>query len=576
MSPTNTCPRGSGFAAKWQRSKPVFPLLVLSAFLTHCSAMEAASDAQPTGGLDGPGLPGSEGPMTGGGNGAAPPGAKPEAPNPEPPPEVEVKVEFELPHAGDRYVYAANPDNDNVAVIDSETLAIQTVEAGDGPTFLQTLGEKDAAVVLNAGSNDATIIRTTAGKSTTATVQVQAGSNAIAVSPDGRRAVVYFNADLGSAGPPGSFQDISVLSLEEGRETAIGMTVGFRPSHVTFAQDGKRALVVTEDGVSILEFTEIEKRGAHIAETVSLGNDADAKTLDVSVTPDGRYALARREGDSQLRLANLETRDLMELDLAQFIGRGAGDAGAPQEAPITDVDLAPSGDFALAVVRGQSTVLNLPIPGAFDGSEAVSSLAIGEELIGSVTVSDDGKVALLYTTVVDTNERLSILDVETGASRTIRLPKAVEAVTLSPDGKKALVVHRKLPGNPAEPGLDPDLLIDRSYGYSLVQLDTGFSKLQLTQAALGPSIIVPDGSFLFALFSDAKVGLSEVHRIELDSFLVETIALGSSPISVGAVPRSEKVFVGQEHPDGRITFIDWNTQETESVTGFELNSKIRE
>jgi YVTN family beta-propeller protein len=489
-------------------------------------------------------------------------------------------VEFELPHAGDRYVYAANPDNDNVAVIDSETLAIQTVEAGDGPTFLQTLGKKDAAIVLNTGSDDATIIRTAGGKSTTTTVDVQAGSNAIAVSSDGLRAVVYYDATLRNSGPPGSFQDISVLDLTEGKERSIGMTVGFRPSDVVFAADGKRAMVVTEGGVSILSFADIEKRGAHIADTVSLGNEADARALDVSVTPDGRYALARREGDSQLRLADLETRELLALDLKTFIAPAlvAGDGGAPppMDAPITDLDLAPKGDFALAVVRGQSTVLNVPIPGAFDGSQTVTAISLGDELVGSVTLSDDNKTALLYTTVVADNERLTILELETKKSRSISLPKAVAKVTISPDGTTALVVHQKVAGDPNQPGIDPDLLIDRSFGYSLVQLDTGFSKLQLTASPLGPSIILPDGSLLFALFNAPGLGISEVHRIELGSFLVDPITLGSAPISVGAVPRSKKVFVGQQHPDGRITFIDWNTQETESVTGFELNSKIRE
>src|SRR5690606_28152337 len=39
--------------------------------------------------------------------------------------EEEVLVQFELPSAGERYVYAANPDSNSVAVIDSQTLAIQ-------------------------------------------------------------------------------------------------------------------------------------------------------------------------------------------------------------------------------------------------------------------------------------------------------------------------------------------------------------------------------------------------------------------------------------------------------------------
>jgi len=74
--------------------------------------------------------------------------------------EEEIALSFELPAAGQRYVYAANPASDTVSVIDSETLSIQSVQAGDGPTFLQSLGREDAAIVLNVDSADATLIWT--------------------------------------------------------------------------------------------------------------------------------------------------------------------------------------------------------------------------------------------------------------------------------------------------------------------------------------------------------------------------------------------------------------------------------
>src|SRR5690606_23873866 len=207
--------------------------------------------------------------------------------------EEEVVVQFELPSAGERYVYAANPESNSVAVIDSETLAIQSVEAGDRPTFLQSLGGRDAAIVLNVNSNDATIVRTDKGVSTTSEVDVVAGSNAIAVAPDGSTAVVYFNVDLRSTGPSGSFQDLSVVLLDEGKDRSVGMTVGFRPSAVHFSTDSKRAFVVTEDGVSILDFDTIRKEGSHIATTIPLSTATEAEATDVSITPDGKYALSR-------------------------------------------------------------------------------------------------------------------------------------------------------------------------------------------------------------------------------------------------------------------------------------------
>jgi hypothetical protein len=36
----------------------------------------------------------------------------------------------------------------------------------------------------------------------------------------------------------------------------------------------------------------------------------------------------------------------------------------------------------------------------------------------------------------------------------------------------------------------------------------------------------------------------------------------------------KRVFVSQEHPEGRISFINWETGVVESVTGFELNGRI--
>jgi hypothetical protein len=95
-----------------------------------------------------------------------------------------------------------------------------------------------------------------------------------------------------------------------------------------------------------------------------------------------------------------------------------------------------------------------------------------------------------------------------------------------------------------------------------------------TQAPLGPSVITPDGSHLFVLFNTGAV--KEAHRVDLRTFQVEPIALGSPPVSVGAIPGSSRAFIGQDHPDGRISFVNWNTGDVESVTGFELNSRIRE
>lgn len=521
-------------------------------------------------------FPGSDAGFNGGGGGAARDAAT--AADVPLPPEVEETRSFELPQAGARYVYVANPRRDTVAVIDSRTLAIQTVEAGDAPTFLVTVPGRDAAIVVNVNSNTATILRTSEGRTRTANVPVVPGANAVAVAPGGTRAVAFLDTSRRNQGiPAGSFQDISVLFLDEGMERSIQLSVGFRPLSVSFSADGQRAFVITEDGVSILDFQSLT--GPTIVPNVSLddlrvtGEDggvvdagsgsAGAMTArDVSITPDGRFALARVEGSSVLRLVDLSTRSARLLD-----------AGGP----VTDLDVSPDGSFALAVVRDRSQVLRIPLPQGFTSPESVRTLSLPGELVGSVSIAPDGSRAIGYTTAVPSERAVEITLAGDAAPTALRLRKTVRAVAFSPDSRSALIVHGASGGSPNEAGIDLETRIDRSFGYSLYDTATRFLKLQLTPADPGPSALTPDGSYAFILLRDDRSATAPVaiaQRISLRSFTVSDIALGSPPQSVGAVPETERVFIGQEHPEGRITFVDWNTGALQSITGFELNARV--
>jgi len=498
------------------------------------------------------------------------------------PPEMQVILDFELPQASQRFVYAANPKGGTVSIIDALTQNIQTLETGDKPTFLRTLAGTDDAIVLNTGSNDATILRTPDKGATTSTVSVVRGANAIAVAPDGKHAVVYFNAKYSTAGnASGSFQDVTVLTLADGNDMATGMTVGFSPRDVAFTADGHAAYVVTDDGVSELDFQRIEQEGTGIARLVSLGPDIDQKGLDVSITPDGKYALTRQPGKSVVRLVDLGSGDIQSLDLVDAFPPldPDVDGGVPPALvlDVSDLSLAPTGAFALAVVRNLSTVLQIPVPAGFVDLTTVKSYSIDNEIVGLATISPQADRALLYTTAVDV-QRITILPLDGGKTphKTVALRKTVQGVAIAPDGQTALIVHKKAAGDPNQPGLSADDKLARSFGYSVLRVPTGDVKLQVTTTAPGAFSIVPDGSYLFLLFRDDASSVREVQKIEAKSFLVQPSALGSPPISLGSVPQSKRIFVNQDHPDGRITFIDWDTNQTRTVTGFELNSRIRD
>jgi len=540
-----------------------------------------------------------------------------------PPPEKESNLDFLAPQAGGRYVYVANPGRNTVTVIDSETLAIREVAAGSAPTFLATVPGKDIALVINAGSHTLSIVRG-ANPPGAAILRIVSKANAIAVAPDGRHAVVWFDASLANTTTQnpaltGSTQDVSVVDLSGTSDVApVSMTVGYKPSAVVFSSDGAAAFMVTEDGISQLRFAEI--KGPSIAPLTRIDNksvvlvradagapdatsieDAGApagdgggqvgeagapeagipqapsetptgesptppapsggRPVDVSVTPDGHYAIARREGGSELLLVDLKVNKVTAIRLSS---------------EVTDLDMLPSGAQAFAVLRSESKLVRLDIPAGFGdaGHQAVWQFA--GEFIGSATMSSSGRYALLYTTAVSSNSLVKF-DLTTLETTTIPLRKAIRAVAIAPSESSALVLHTKVSGNPAAAGLSEQEFLDRSYGYTLVDLPTTRTNQVLTPANPNPFVITPDSSYAFVLLRDDSASVRIAQSIALDSFLTQDFALSSPPHSISALSATtHKVFVGQVHPQGRISFIDWKDGSMQSVTGFVLSGGIQQ
>jgi len=500
------------------------------------------------------------------------------------PPEVEEAIEFEPPQASERFVFAANPDAGTVAVINAETLHIQTLETGERPTYLRTLAGTDDAIVLNVGSDDATVIRMEQDAAALSHLPVTEGANSIAVAPDGKHAVVFFEA----ARAPNSigfmdFQTVTVLKLAQDDDQSTNVTVGYKPRAVFFREDSARAYVVTDDGVSILDLADIDASGPRIADNkVFAGGDPEDENTDVSITPDGRYALARLVGDSLLRLLDLESGQTRMLDLADAFmaseadaDAGMGDAG---DVEVTDLDMAPDGSYAVAVLRNQSAVMRVALPGGFDDDTGIDTHVLTGELIGLVEPVPESSLVLAYTTASDQIERLTVLDLDTGDARALDVHKAIKAVSMAPDGNTAVIVHKKLDGDPLAPGLSHDERTDRSHGYTVLHPQTGFGRLTTTSVAPGAFTVVVEAQSLFLLLRSDATGVREVHRVDLVTFTSPTppIVLDSPPIAVGAVSTQQRVFVSQDHPEGRMTFIDWTTSESLTVTGYELNAKVKD
>ena len=369
-----TTPRRAGLAAA--------ALTCVLAPLVACGASDASSAADYAGsqGVDGDGSGG--GGTTSSTTGAGGAGTTTSTL----PPEEHVESSFGAPVATGRYVWIANPSSGRVAYIDATTLAIKIVDAGNAPTWLAAVPSKadeDVAVVLNVLSRDATVLRAKGGALTTASLPVPSSGNAWAVSPDGRWATAWTDARrVESPDPIDGYQDVTVLDLRAGKEQATPLTVGYRPLAMGYDGASKRAFAVTQDGVSVIDLGGDEPT---VVNNVPLGPDPleDASQRAVSITPDGAYALVRREGKATIGVVSLDDASRADVELP-----GAA----------TDLALSADGSQAVAVVRDLSLVALLPIPAIAADPTSFATFTVPDATVGAVVLATESPVGLLYTT----------------------------------------------------------------------------------------------------------------------------------------------------------------------------------
>jgi DNA-binding beta-propeller fold protein YncE len=492
-----------------------------------------------------------------------------------PPPEVE--YELGAPVSSLRYVYVAMTEQDALARIDGVTLEVSSVHVGERPEVVATAPGSDTAVVLDAVNGAATIVRPAAEFDNEITLRTLPRLNRVDIDPTARYAVAWFDLDkavrdaggLDRVGEIGSFQDVTVLRLPP-EPVAVDLTVGFRPRAVTFDQSGSRAYVVTEDGVSVIDLAAATDGSPTIVAPIAVTSDpfADPDQVEVAVVPTGERAVVREAERAELRVVTLT-------------GAGAGQMQTlPLPAVPTDVDLTADGSRAYAVLRDSSAlaVVSLPaaLPGSPDELPGVEIVDLGGAPVGSLSLSSDGRRGVLYTNATEA-EQITIIELDQPGfpHRHFPLQKSVRAVHLAPGGATAVIVHARAPGAP-EDAVDFDELIDRSYGYSVFDLERGFAKLEITTVDPGALAFAPDAprAYLVLDGGDAEGALAALQTLELDTGVVRSMSLSSPPDTVGVLPGASVAFVSQRHPLGRVTFVAIDGGAVRTITGFDLNGRI--
>src|SRR5262249_24907398 len=129
-----------------------------------------------------------------------------------------------------------------------------------------------------------------------------------------------------------------------------------------------------------------------------------------------------------------------------------------------------TGKNAVAVVRSSSTVSVLPVPGS--DTTVPDEIPIADQVIGSVVIAPQGKIALLYTHALPIN-RLTVLNVETRDYDVVHLHAPVLSVFPSPTAEHAIVIHNSQKGQ----------LSGKPGAFSVVPLSgTGSPVIQTTDA----------------------------------------------------------------------------------------------
>jgi hypothetical protein len=214
----------------------------------------------------------------------------------------------------------------------------------------------------------------------------------------------------------------------------------------------------------------------------------------------------------------------------------------------------------------------LPVATIAEQPDSFERITI-DETFGSVELGAQGDVALLYSNAV-ANTHLTLLDsIKDGGfkHRTVDLKLPVFAAQASTDGAHAIVLL-SAPAGSKQPG-----------AFAIVPVAKNLPpKIQGTQAATVPAdaskpramIALGDDRALVTVSDGASVNYAYLAR--MPELTVDPIALDSVPLpqASGLVPEARQAFVAQQHPEGRITFIDLESKEVHTLTGFELSAQV--
>lgn len=480
-------------------------------------------------------------------------------------------LELSRPAVTRDFVVVANKNQGALTKIQSSGALskVTSVEIGGRPTEVFAVGDTNRVVAFGRGEGSFAVVDLGLSGVADAVrrLPVLDNCNQITVSPDGLRAVLWYdNASARAGEAMGPLSEVALIDLSPAGADPVTIGVGVNVRQVSFAADGSRAVVVSDDGASVLVIAELTANRS--VPPIALSDDGVTGQLgadrDVFVTEAADFAVVRRAGIDGLGIVNLETGDVRTVATGELL---------------TDIELlGPSRALALlSPSRSAVGFVGLEAAGLGSGSgegsgDGVDWVGLPAGSAGFLVPSADG--ARVFATGGDVGDNLlASISVDTHAVASFNLRKNTRSILNSSNGRFLLVVHGHAAGRPAA-GEPEEELVAKSSAISVVDLEQGTAKLVLLPADPGAVALNRDESQVLFVVSDASLGVRSARWIAFDSFAVQSVDFTRQPTDVGALPGSDWMFVTQSHPQGRISFLNLSTGEMREVTGFSLNAFI--
>jgi hypothetical protein len=473
-----------------------------------------------------------------------------------------------LPATTNTYVFVANPDRNTVTRISVPSLDVMTVDVGVEPSLVETSADYTRAVTFNKGSNDISIID--AETLDVSEVAIRDNLNQMRMSPDGNWVVCYHDvsADGGGSVSGGAvtFNAISIVNLQT--QEHFEAIVGSYPHDVKFTEDSDLAVVISDDYMASIDLSAESINPKRIAIAEDLINPPRAE--EVVLDPNGKYALIRQYGVSDLVFVDLDSSDAQVSDIP------CGDNP-------TDMDVSEDGNMAYVVARGTSPAVDCgeileENPTACDqqGELWIYDLSNIDnidtqtvsfptgEIFGQLQLSPDDENGIFYSTQSG-QSRMGVWDRSSDDIVVKGLVKPVSKVGLSPTGETTVVFH------PQSNGDTPNTSqFYGSHALSLIDMNDLFSTAYKLVAEPTSFTSTPDGKIGFFIME----GQPYLEMLNYQTMVPSEVRLPSVPVHLGSLPDTNITFVSQEHNLGRISFFDTDEDQLQTITGFELNSAI--